>query len=66
MVLKKYCIVFDFNEIGWLLFVLYIIGNEGCEWFSFYGMKVILYVYFVGFYINYLKIIFGLVELEVI
>lgn len=32
--------------------VRYIIGNEGCERFSFYGMKAILYVYVVGLYLG--------------
>jgi len=32
--------------------VPYIIGNEGCERFSFYGMKAILYIYIAGLYIN--------------
>lgn len=35
----------DHNETGWPKGVPYIIGNEGCERFSFYGMKAILYVY---------------------
>ena len=30
----------------------YIIGNEGCERFSFYGMRAILYVYVVGLFVN--------------
>ncbi len=30
----------------------YIIGNEGCERFSYYGMKAILALYMVGLYIN--------------
>ncbi|MCC6620974.1 MAG: hypothetical protein IT385_06950 [Deltaproteobacteria bacterium] len=30
----------------------WIILNEGCERFSFYGMRAILYVYIVGLYIN--------------
>jgi dipeptide/tripeptide permease len=39
---------------GWPGGVPYIIGNEGCERFSFYGMKAILYVYITGLYMNVL------------
>jgi POT family proton-dependent oligopeptide transporter len=35
----------DHSETGWPKGVPYIIGNEGCERFSFYGMKAILFVY---------------------
>ena len=35
----------DHAETGWPRGVPYIIGNEGCERFSFYGMKAILFVY---------------------
>lgn len=35
----------DPNETGWPKGVPYIIGNEGCERFSFYGMKSILWTY---------------------
>jgi proton-dependent oligopeptide transporter, POT family len=35
----------DHEETGWPKGVPYIIGNEGCERFSFYGMKAILFVY---------------------
>src|SRR5688572_8882405 len=35
----------DHNDTGWPKGVPYIIGNEGCERFSFYGMKAILFVY---------------------
>ncbi len=35
----------DHNETGWPKGIPYIIGNEGCERFSFYGMKAILFVY---------------------
>ena len=35
----------DPNETGWPKGVKYIIGNEGCERFSFYGMKSILQVH---------------------
>jgi POT family proton-dependent oligopeptide transporter len=37
----------DHNDTGWPKGVPYIIGNEGCERFSFYGMKAILFVYLV-------------------
>ncbi len=36
----------DPSETGWPKGIPYIIGNEGCERFSFYGMKAILFVYF--------------------
>ena len=39
---------------GWPGGVPYIIGNEGCERFSYYGMKAILYVYITGLYMNVL------------
>ena len=35
----------DHEQTGWPKGVPYIIGNEGCERFSFYGMKAILFVY---------------------
>ncbi len=35
----------DPNQTGWPKGVKYIIGNEGCERFSFYGMKSILQVH---------------------
>jgi len=35
----------DHSETGWPKGVPYIIGNEGGERFSFYGMKAILFVY---------------------
>ncbi|MDB4974561.1 MAG: transporter [Myxococcaceae bacterium] len=35
----------DHAETGWPKGVPYIIANEGCERFSFYGMKAILFVY---------------------
>ena len=40
----------DHNETGWPKGIKYIIGNEGCERFSFYGMKAILYVYLAHLY----------------
>jgi POT family proton-dependent oligopeptide transporter len=39
----------DHNETGWPKGVPFIIGNEGCERFSFYGMKAILFVYLYHF-----------------
>ncbi|MEM6732273.1 MAG: MFS transporter, partial [Myxococcota bacterium] len=35
----------DHNEKGWPGGVPYIIGNEGCERFSYYGMRAILTLY---------------------
>ena len=35
----------DHTDKGWPRGVPYIIGNEGCERFSYYGMKAILFVY---------------------
>jgi POT family proton-dependent oligopeptide transporter len=35
----------DHNNTGWPPGVPYIVGNEGCERFSFYGMKAILQVH---------------------
>ena len=35
----------DHNDTGWPAGVKYIIGNEGSERFSYYGMKAILWVY---------------------
>lgn len=42
---SKYLTAPDPNETGWPKGVPYIIGNEGCERFSFYGMKSILQVH---------------------
>lgn len=36
----------------WPKGVPYIIGNEGCERFSYYGMNAILYIYVVSLYAN--------------
>ena len=36
----------------WPSGISYIIGNEGCERFSYYGMKAILFVYIAGLYMN--------------
>jgi POT family proton-dependent oligopeptide transporter len=40
----------DQNETGWPKGISNIIGNEGCERFSYYGMTSILYVYVVSLY----------------
>jgi POT family proton-dependent oligopeptide transporter len=37
---------------GWPTGIPFIIGNEGCERFSYYGMKAILFVYITGLYMN--------------
>lgn len=42
----------DHSEKGWPGGIPYIIGNEGCERFSYYGMRAILYIYVVGLYVN--------------
>ncbi len=44
----------DPDFTGWPAGVPYIIGNEGCERFSFYGMRAILYAYAVSLYVNLL------------
>lgn len=49
---------------GWPAGVPYIIGNEGCERFSFYGMKAILYVYITGLYVNVLGLSQGDAQLN--
>ena len=41
----------DPAETGWPKGVPYIIGNEGCERFSFYGMKAVLKVYLATLYV---------------
>lgn len=43
--MAKYLTAPDPEETGWPKGVKYIIGNEGCERFSFYGMKSILQVH---------------------
>jgi proton-dependent oligopeptide transporter, POT family len=40
----------DQTNTGWPPGVPYIVGNEGCERFSFYGMRAILYVHLVSLY----------------
>lgn len=42
----------DPNITGYPPGIAYIIGNEGCERFSFYGMRAILYIYVVALYIG--------------
>lgn len=41
----------DHDNTGWPPGVPYIIGNEACERFSYYGMKAILFVHLVGLYL---------------
>ena len=43
--MARYLTAPDPNETGWPKGVKFIIGNEGCERFSFYGMKAILQVH---------------------
>src|SRR4051812_30754419 len=38
----------DHTNPGWPPGVPYIVGNEACERFSFYGMRAILYVHMVS------------------
>ena len=45
----------DPNETGWPKGIPFIIGNEACERFSFYGMKAILYTYLVYLYVQLLR-----------
>jgi POT family proton-dependent oligopeptide transporter len=45
----------DPDEKGWPKGIPYIIGNEACERFSFYGMKAILYTYLVYLYTMLLR-----------
>lgn len=40
----------DHNLSGWPSGIKYIVGNEGCERFSYYGMNAILYIYCVSLY----------------
>ena len=42
---SKYLSAPDPNETGWPSGVPYIIGNEACERFSYYGMRAILQVH---------------------
>lgn len=41
----------DHENTGWPPGVPYIVGNEGCERFSFYGMKAILFVHLASLYV---------------
>jgi POT family proton-dependent oligopeptide transporter len=41
----------DHESTGWPPGIPYIIGNEACERFSFYGMKSILYVHLVSLFV---------------
>ena len=50
MSLSSYRTSPDHTDTGWPRGVKYIVGNEGCERFSFYGMKAILYVYLAHLY----------------
>lgn len=40
----------DHRQTTWPSGIPYIIGNEGCERFSYYGMNAILYIYVVSLY----------------
>lgn len=40
----------DHELTGWPSGIKYIVGNEGCERFSYYGMNAILYIYCVSLY----------------
>ncbi|HXW60085.1 MAG TPA: hypothetical protein VEK06_00965, partial [Myxococcota bacterium] len=42
----------DHELKGWPPGIKYIIGNEGCERFSYYGMNAILYIYCVSLYLS--------------
>lgn len=42
----------DHEFTGWPKGIPYIIGNEGCERFSFYGMKAILKVYLIAIFVQ--------------
>src|SRR5690606_32375395 len=44
----------DHNRTGWPPGIGYIIGNEGCERFSYYGMRATLYMYVSALYVNML------------
>ena len=43
----------DHSATGYPPGIPFIIGNEGCERFSFYGMRAILKIYILGLVINY-------------
>ncbi len=42
----------DHEITGWPPGIKYIVGNEGCERFSYYGMNAILYIYCVTLYVS--------------
>lgn len=42
----------DHSETGWPKGVKYIIGNEGCERFSFYGMRSILQIHLTALFLS--------------
>lgn len=48
---SKYLTAPDPKETGWPKGVKYIIGNEGCERFSFYGMKSVLQVHITALFV---------------
>lgn len=43
----------DHELKSWPPGIKYIVGNEGCERFSYYGMNAILYIYCVSLYVNH-------------
>lgn len=47
----------DNNQKTWPSGIKYIVGNEGCERFSYYGMNAILYVYCVSLYSSNMPLI---------
>jgi proton-dependent oligopeptide transporter, POT family len=49
----KYLTAPDPDEKGWPGGIKYIIGNEGCERFSYYGMRAILFLYIVSLFANF-------------
>jgi POT family proton-dependent oligopeptide transporter len=49
---NKYRTAPDPNEKGWPSGIKYIIGNEGCERFSYYGMRAILFFYLISLFVN--------------
>jgi POT family proton-dependent oligopeptide transporter len=53
MATKPYRTAPDPHQTGWPPGIPYIIGNEGCERFSFYGMRAILFVYIYGLLMNF-------------
>jgi len=48
---KQWATAPDHTQTGWPKGVPYIIGNEGCERFSFYGMKSILQVHLTSLFV---------------